>query len=587
VFLAALHRAEDPSSGARQMPSHWGKKSIRMVTQSSPTGTQYLQAVGMALAAKKEGSDEVVYVSSGEGATSEGEFFEAVNWAAREALPVIFFIQDNKFAISVPVVQQTAGGSVFEVTKGFSGLQREQVDGTDFFATYEAMQRAVARARRGEGPTLLVAHTVRLLPHSSSDDHAKYRTKEDIDRDKKLDPIPKLTAWLIEQGLLTDPSANEIVEEVKQAVDKAAEWAESRPVPDASSVMDQLYGDAHAAPPGEFVEPQHDGAKVVLVDAINHALAEEMERDAKVVVFGEDVAAGKGGVFTATKGLTAKFGVERCFNSPLAEASIMGVAIGMSLKGWKPVPEIQFGDYIWPAVMQIRDELAMMRYRSNGAWSSPVVIRVPVGGYIHGGHYHSQSIDGFFAHIPGIRIAYPSTAADAKGLLKAAIRGDDPVLFMEHKGLYRQGYASSPEPSADYLLPFGVAATRREGTDVTVVTWGYLVQQSLEAARSAEQKGISVEVIDLRTLNPLDEATIYASVRKTGKVIVAHEDTLTGGFGAEIVARITENCFEHLDASVRRVAAKDIPVPYSPTLEDAMLPNKNDVLAAIEYVASY
>ncbi|MCU0454589.1 MAG: dehydrogenase E1 component subunit alpha/beta [Bacteroidetes bacterium] len=587
VFLAALHRAEDPSSGARQMPSHWGKKSARMVTQSSPTGTQYLQAVGMALSIKKEGSDEVVYVSSGEGATSEGEFFEAVNWAAREALPVIFFIQDNKFAISVPVAQQTAGGSVFEVTKGFAGLHREEVDGTDFFATYESMQRAVGRARTGKGPTLLVAHTVRLLPHSSSDDHAKYRTKEDIERDKKLDPIPKLTTWLIEQGILTDASANELVESVKADVDRAAEWAEGRPVPEAATVMDHLYGDAHATKPTAFVEPEHAGSKVVLVDAINHALAEEMERDAKVVVFGEDVAAGKGGVFTATKGLTAKFGPERCFNSPLAEASIMGVAIGMALRGWKPVPEIQFGDYIWPAFIQIRDELAMLRYRSNGAWPCPVVIRVPVGGYIHGGHYHSQSIEAFFAHIPGLRLVFPSTAADAKGLLKAAIRGDDPVLFMEHKGLYRQGYASTPEPSAEYVLPLGVAATRRVGTDMTIVSWGYMVQQSLEAARMAEAKGISVEVIDLRTINPLDEETIYASVRKTNKVIVAHEDTLTGGFGAEIVARITDQCFEALDAPVVRVAAKDIPVPYAPTLEDAMLPSKVDVLAAIERLAAY
>ncbi len=587
IFLAALHRADDPSSGGRQMPAHWGKKSARMVTQSSPTGTQYLQAVGMALAAKKEGSDEVVYVSSGEGATSEGEFFEAVNWAAREALPVIFFIQDNKFAISVPVDQQTAGGSVFEITAGFKGLNRFEVDGTDFFATYDVVKNAVARARKGDGPSLVVAHTVRLLPHSSSDDHSKYRSKDDIERDKKLDPIPKMTSWLIEQGLLTDAKAEELAAHVKQEVDAAAEAAEAKPVPDASTVMDHVYGEAHVRSLRAGLTEDHVGKKVVLVDAINHALAEEMERNEKVVVFGEDVAGGKGGVFTATRGLTAKFGDGRCFNSPLAEASIMGVAIGMALKGWKPVPEIQFGDYIWPAFMQIRDELAMMHYRSNGAWSCPVVIRVPVGGYIHGGHYHSQSIDGFFAHIPGIRLAYPSNAADAKGLLKAAIRGDDPVLFMEHKGLYRQGYASSPEPAEDFVLPFGLAAVRREGTDLTIVTYGYLVQQSLEAARMAEEKGISVEVIDLRTLNPLDEETIFASVRKTNRVIVAHEDTLTGGFGGEIVARIADTCFEHLDAPVKRVAALDTNVPYAPTLEDAMLPNKQKILAAVEEVAGY
>ncbi|MGB2869908.1 MAG: dehydrogenase E1 component subunit alpha/beta [Bacteroidota bacterium] len=587
IFLAALHRAEDPSSGARQMPSHFGKKECRMITQSSPTGTQYLQAVGLAMAAKKEGVDEVVYVSSGEGATSEGEFFEAVNWAAREALPVIFFIQDNKYAISVPVAQQTAGASVYEVTRGFQGLDRQNVDGTNFLETYLAVQKGVERARRGGGPSLIVAHTVRLLPHSSSDDQTKYRPKEELESDKKMDPIPKMTSYLIEEGFLTDKEARELAEEVRHAVDKSAEWAESRPLPDASTVSDHVYGESHANPPKDFNEPEHTGNKIVLVDAINHAIAEEMERNPKILVFGEDVAGSKGGVFTATKGLTAKFGAGRCFNSPLAEASVVGVAIGLALKGWRPVPEIQFGDYIWPAFMQIRDELAMFRYRSNNRWTCPVVIRVPVGGYIHGAVYHSQSIEGFFTHIPGVRVVFPSTAADAKGLLKAAIRGDDPVIFMEHKGLYRQGYASNPEPGAEYILPFGVAAVRREGSDITVVTYGAMVQQSLEAARMMEQKGVSVEVIDLRTLNPLDEETIYKSARKTGKVVVVHEDTLTAGFGAEIVALVVKNCFEHLDGPVLRVAALDTPVPYSPPLENAMLPNKEKIVAALEQLSAY
>ena len=587
VFLSALHRSEDPTSGSRQMPGHWGKVELRMVTQSSPTGTQYLQAVGLALAAKKEASDEVVYVSSGEGATSEGEFFEAVNWAARELLPVIFFIQDNKYAISVPVTQQTAGGSVYEVTKGFAGLNRQNVDGTNFLETYEAVKNAVDRARRREGPSLIVAHTVRLLAHSSSDDQTKYRSKEDLEKDKKMDPLPKMASYLIEQGFLTDRDVTELQEEVRRTIDTAADWAESRTVPDASTVSLHVYGDAHSNPPRDFAEPAHTGNKIVLVDAVNHALAEEMQRNPKVIVFGEDVAGKKGGVFTATKELTAKFGEERCFNSPLAEASIVGVAIGMALKGWKPVPEIQFADYIWPAMMQIRDELAMMRYRSNGLWTSPIVIRVPVGGFIHGGHYHSQSIDGFMAHLPGIRIAIPSNAADAKGLLKAAIRGDDPVIFMEHKGLYRQGYASSLEPDADYVLPFGIASVKREGTDVTIVTYGALVQQSMEAARAMDTKGVSVEVIDLRTLNPLDEDAIFRSVKKTNKVIVAHEDTLTGGFGGEIVARIVKNCFEYLDAPVLRVAALDLPVPYAPALEEAMLPSKEKILSAIEQLIAY
>ncbi|MGH2568223.1 MAG: alpha-ketoacid dehydrogenase subunit alpha/beta, partial [Bacteroidota bacterium] len=570
VFLAALHRAEDPSTGARQMPSHFGKKEKRMITQSSPTGTQYLQAVGVGLAARKEKGDEVVYVSGGEGSTSEGEFFEAVNWAAREAIPVVFFIQDNKYAISVPVAIQTAGASIFEATKGFTGLDRAHVDGTNFIETYQAVAKAVDRGRRGEGPTLILADVVRLLPHSSSDDHAKYRTKEDIERDKAKDPLPKMAHFLIEQGYLTDQEATEMQQEVKRLVDAAADWAESRPLPEPSTVELHVYGNAHAHPPRDFVEPEHKGNKVVLVDAINHALHEEMERNPRVVVFGEDIADGKGGVFTATKGLSTKFGTERAFNSPLAEASIIGVAVGMALKGWMPVPEIQFGDYIWPGFMQIRDEMAVLRYRSNNNWPCPMVIRVPVGGYIHGGHYHSQCIEAIMAHIPGIRLAFPSNAADAKGLLKAAIRGDDPVIFMEHKGLYRQGYAASPEPDEEYLLPFGVAAVKREGSDITVVTYGAMVQKSLEAAKKIEEKGVTVEVIDIRTVNPLDTETIYSSVKKTNKVLIVHEDTMTAGFGAEIAALIARNSFEYLDGPVMRVGALDTPVPYSPPLEDAM-----------------
>lgn len=587
VFLSALHRAEDPAAGGRQPQGHYGRPDLRMPTQSSPTGTQYLQAVGVAMAAKREGTDEVVYVSSGEGATSEGEFFEAVNWAAREAYPVIFFVQDNRLAISVPVETQTAGGSVYDVVSGFRGLERIDVDGSNFVEVFNAMQNAVERARAGGGPTLIHANVVRLLAHSSSDDQLKYRPKEDVERDKAKDPIPKMTHFLVEEGFITDKDATDIQAEVKEAVDAAAAWAESRPLPDPSTVELHVYGAAHASPPHEFIEPEHKGAKVVMVDAINHALKEEMDRNPKMMIFGEDVADGKGGVFTATKGISTKFGVVRAFNSPLAEASIIGVAAGLALKGWTPVPEIQFGDYIWPAFMQIRDEIAMFRYRSNNGWPCALVIRVPVGGYIHGGHYHSQCIESIMAHVPGIRLAFPSNAADAKGLLKAAIRGDDPVIFMEHKGLYRQGYAATPEPDENYVLPFGVASVKRQGTDISVITYGALVQKSLEAARKMEENGVSVEVIDLRTINPLDKEAIYRSAEKTGKVLVAHEDTITGGFGAEIAALVAQHCFEHLDAPVKRIGAIDTPVPYSPPLENAMLPSDARILAAIEELAAY
>lgn len=587
IFLESLHRAEGPSSGGRQMPSHYGKRELRIVSQSSPTGTQFLQAVGTALGAKREGVDEVVYVSSGEGTTSEGEFHEAINWASREHLPVIFVIQNNRYAISVPISEQTAGASVYEMVKGYVGLQRYQVDGTDFLASLAVTREAVARARRGDGPSIIVADVVRLLAHSSSDDQTKYRSKEELEADRRRDPIPKLEKILLEQNGLTSADLENIKASVKQRVDAAAEWAESRPLPDPGTVTLHVYAPQLAVSRASFVEKEHKGERVVLVDAINHALAEEMERNPKMVVYGEDVAGKKGGVFTATKGLTARFGPERVFNSPLAEASIVGTAIGLAVRGFKPVVEIQFGDYIWPAFMQIRDELAMLRYRSNNTWSAPVVIRVAVGGYIHGGLYHSQSIDGFFAHIPGIRIAFPSNAADAKGLLKTACRENDPVLFLEHKGLYRQNFAASPEPDSDYLLPFGIARTVREGNDITVITYGMMVQRSLEAATLLEAEGVSVEIVDLRTLNPLDVDAILSSVRKTGKVLIVHEDTLTAGFGAEIAAVIAREAFERLDAPIMRVAAKDSPVPYSPPLESAMLPQMKDIENALRALASY
>jgi 2-oxoisovalerate dehydrogenase E1 component len=587
LLLASLHRAGDPATGSRQMPCHWGNQSARIVTQSSPTGTQFLQAVGTALAVKKEKADEVVYVSSGEGATSEGEFFEAVNWAARELLPVVFFIQDNKYAISVPVALQTAGGSVFEAVRGFTGLHRMECDGTDFYQTFSSMESAVHLARTGKGPSLIAAHVVRLLPHSSSDDHKKYRSEEELEREKLRDPLPRFARSLLENGILEEQEDTDLKFEIKKEIESESDWAEKQSLPDPSTVGLHLYGIMHRMTSKAETPSTGTGSLVVMVDAINHALDEELDRNQKMVMFGEDIADKKGGVFTATKGLSTKYGANRVFNSPLAEASIVGVAIGMAMKGWKPVVEIQFGDYIWPAFMQIRDELATIRYRSNGTWSCPLVIRVPVGGYIHGGMYHSQSIESFFTHIPGIRIVYPSNAADAKGLLKTAIRGDDPVLFLEHKGLYRQGYAAAQEPPEDFLLPFGQAAVRKEGADATIVTYGYLVQQSLEAARILEIKGVSAEVIDLRTLNPLDEDTVYDSVRKTNRVLLVHEDTLTAGFGAEIAARIAEHCFEHLDAPIMRVAAMDIPVPYSPPLEDAMLPNKQNIITAVERLVRY
>jgi 2-oxoisovalerate dehydrogenase E1 component len=586
IFLETLHRAEGKSSGGRQMPAHYGDKNLRIVAQSSPTGTQFLQAVGTALGIVKDGTDEVVYVSSGDGTTSEGEFHEAVNWASRELLPVIFLIQDNRYAISVTRKEQTAGESVYGMVKGYKGLNRYLVDGTNFFESYRIAREAVGKARRGEGPGLIHADVVRLLPHSSSDDHKKYRDHEEIEADKKRDPIPMMEKFLISEGMLVEKDIEQIRTEIKELVDKAADWAESRPLPEPHTSQLHVYAPDFAVKKEEYRDPVDTGGKpVVLVDAINHALAEELEYNPKMIIYGEDVAGKKGGVFTATKGLTDKFGWERVFNSPLAEASIVGTAFGLSVRGFKPVVEIQFGDYIWPAFMQIRDEVAMLRYRSNGNYSCPMVIRVAVGGYIRGGLYHSQSIESFFTHIPGIRVVFPSNAADAKGLLKTACRENDPVLFLEHKGMYRQGYAAAPEPDREYLMPFGVAGVKQEGNDITVVTYGMMVHRTLAAAMKLDD--ISVEVIDLRTLNPLDEEAIYHSVQKTGKVLIVHEDTFTGGFGGEIAARIADTCFEHLDGPIKRVAAKDSPVPYSPPLEQDMLPNESDIAHALRDLADF
>ncbi len=587
IFLESLHRAEAPGSAGRQMPGHWGDPQLRIVARSSPTGTQYLQAVGTALGAVKAGSKEMVYVSSGEGATSEGEFHEALNWASREKLPVVFLIQNNRYAISVPVAQQTAGGSIYEVVKGYTGLQRFEVDGTDLIASYRVADEAVQRARRGEGPSIIVAETVRLYAHSSSDDQRKYRSGSELAQDLKRDPLPKLEQYLLAAGILSQSGIKEAQQKVFLKVDEVAQWAEGRPLPDPSSVTRHVYAPSFAIKKEGYTEPELKGDEIVLVDAINHALAEELEHNPKMLVYGEDVGGAKGGVFTATKGLAARFGEDRVFNSQLAEASIVGTAFGLSVRGFKPVVEIQFGDYIWPAFMQLRDEITMFRYRTAGKFSCPMVIRVPVGGYIRGGLYHSQSIEGFFTHMPGIRVVFPSNAADAKGLLKTSCREEDPVLFLEHKGLYRQNFAATPEPDSSYLLPFGVAKVVKPGSDISIITYGMMVQRSLEAARRMADQNVSVEIIDLRTLNPLDRKAMLTSVKKTGKVLIVHEDTLTGGFGAELAAIIAGEAFEFLDAPVRRVAAKDSPVPYSPPLEYAMLPQEADISKALQELAQF
>ncbi len=584
-MLNAMNKAADPNSGGRQMPMHYGHVGLNIVNQSSPTGTQFLQAVGAALAAKYRGGDQVVYVSAGEGTTSQGDWHEALNWAARDRLPVIFLIQDNKYAISVHISEQTAGESVASISQGYEGLNVRTVDGLDYLASYQVLEEAVGRARRGEGPTVIDAQVVRLQSHSISDNQAKYRAQKDIEQDKERDPIVLFNRYLIAERVASADDLARIEQEVQREVDADAAWAEEQPDPAPETFEDFVVEERD--PGASIVERPATGEEMFIVDALNRALDEEMARNPEMVIFGQDVAHGKGGVFTVTSGLTAKYGPKRVFNSPLAESSIAGTAIGMATLGMKPVVEIQFGDYIWTAMMQIRNELALMYYRSNGTFSCPAVFRVAVGGYIHGAVYHSQNIEATFAHFPGIFVVLPSNATDAKGLLKASIRAKDPVLFLEHKGLYRQVYAKGPVGGADDLVPLGRAKIARVGDDATIITWGALVNKSLLAAEALAKEGVEVEVIDLRTIVPLDTATIFASVRKTGRVLIAHEDVLFMGFGAEVAALIAERTFEFLDAPIRRLGCKSTPVPHSPVLEQRVLPQNEEVLQALRELLDY
>lgn len=582
-LLCFLARKDDPNSGGRQMPQHYGHKELRIVSQSSATGTQFLQAVGTAMTRQWEKTKEIVYVSSGEGATSQGDFHEALNWASRTKLPILFHIEDNEYAISVHISEQTSGGSVYSMVAGYQNLARFDVDGTDYFETQLAFKKAAERARKGKGPSVIVSKVVRLLPHSASDDQRKYRSEKELVEDKAKDPIDRFENTCIKAKIISEKEFEKITKEVFEKINVEAEWAEGKPHPDTETAMDHIYSDNH---PMNETALNTIADKIVMVDAINHALAEEMKANEKIVIYGQDIADPKGGVFTATKNLTEMFGNERVFNSPLAESSIIGTAIGLAVAGWKPVVEIQFGDYIWTAMMQLRNEVATMRYRSNNDWSCPMVIRVPVGGYIHGALYHSQSIDGIFIHIPGIYIAYPSSASDAKGLLKAACRMNDPVLFLEHKGLYRQGYCATPEPDENYILPFGKARIVQAGNEATIITWGAMVQKSIEAVAECNANG-KVDIIDLRTLNPLDIDTIGASVAKTGKVVIVYEDTFTNGPGAEISAIIADNFFEHLDGPIKRVATKDSPIPYNWYLEEKILPQTSDIVSALTDLLEY
>ena len=637
MLLGAVGAADDPSSGGRQMPSHWAFKNLNVITQSSCTGTQILHAVGCAeagryfsqhpnAARKADGDyrqfkdvqfkgDEITYVSLGDGTTSEGEFWEALNMASNRRLPVIFCVQDNGYAISVPVEVQTAGGNISRLVSGFPNFHFEEIDGTDPATAYAAMRRAADHCRAGNGPAFVHAHVIRPYSHSLSDDERLYRPESERQRDAARDPVPRLQMFLLREGILDEKGINKIEKEIEEQIQADADRALDAPIPQPESIYNFVYSpdldptsavfDTHPlAIAPETTESKKPSASLpkTMADLINATLRDEMRRDERVIVFGEDVAdasreeylkqkliKGKGGVFKLTSGLQMEFGADRVFNSPLAEANIVGRAIGMATRGLKPVVEIQFFDYIWPAMMQLRDELPLMRWRSNNAFSSPLVVRVAIGGYLTGGAiYHSQCGESIFTHIPGLRVVFPSNALDAAGLLRTAIRCDDPVLFLEHKRLYRETYGRAAYPGPDYMVPFGKAKIVHPGTNLTVITYGAVVPRALQAAQKIERElHVSVELIDLRTLNPFDWDTIAASVKKTNRVLIAYEDSLSWGYGAEIAARIADQLFHHLDAPVKRVAATDTFVAYQPILENAILPQPSDLYRAMKELAEF
>jgi len=632
-LLEAVGAADDPNSGGRQMPSHWGHKKLNIVTQSSPTGTQFLQAVGCAeagryfsrhpdAAAKVAGDyrqfkdvefhgDEVIYVSCGDGTTSEGEFWESLNSASNLKLPVLFLIEDNEYAISVPVEVGTAGGNISKLVRGFPNFHFAEIDGTDPLASYAALKTAVEYIRAGNGPAFVHGHVIRPYSHSLSDDEKLYRPESERQAEVERDPITRFQLFLVREGILDEKGIDELEKDVAAEVQEASDRAVEAALPAPGSYNQFVYSPDLDPTSSDFrteavhPTPSDKGAaspERTMADLINACLKDEMKRDPRVVLFGEDVAdcsrdeylkdkqvKGKGGVFKLTAGLQSEFGSDRVFNSPLAEANIVGRAVGMATRGLKPVVEIQFFDYIWPAMQQLRNELPLIRWRSNNNFSSPAVVRVAIGGYLTGGSiYHSQCGESIFTHTPGMMVVFPSNALDANGLLRTAIRCDDPVLFLEHKRLYRETFGRAPYPGPDYMIPFGKAKIVRPGHDLTVVTYGAVVPRALQAAQRLEREnGVSVELIDLRTLNPYDWEAIAASVSKTNRVLVAHEDMLSWGYGAELAARIADELFDELDAPVKRVAAKDTFVAYQPILEDEILPQAEDLYQAMLQLSNY
>ena len=608
VLLQAVGSADDPASGGRQMPAHWGDPARHVVTQSSPTGSQCIPAVGCAEAGRyivrrpelglTAHGDEVTYVSLGEGATSEGEFWESLNTACTEHLPVLYLVADNGYAISVPSSEQSPA-PINELVRGFAGLHVWSIDGTDYFAVRRTARKAVAHVRAGVGPALVHAKVTRPYSHSAADTQSKYRLPAETAWEIEHDPIDAFERTLVDGGVLTADEAAAIRDEAHGIVAAAAKEALAARRPDVKTVLDHVVALPDIPDPGEAATGPEGDDVVAMGEAIRRALHGVMEADERVRVFGEDVAdareailadvEGKGGVFGTTHGLQRDFGRARCYNTPLSEANIVGRAVGQGIRGLRPAPEIQFFDYIWPAMQQVRSEAATIRWRSNGGFTCPMVLRVPIGGYLQGGSiWHSQSGESIFAHIPGLLIAFPSRASDAAGLLRAAFRCEDPVLFLEHKHLLRQPYTRDPFPGPDHVLPFGKGRYVRRGTDLTIVTWGATVERSRKAAEEvAESDGASIEIVDLRTIVPWDQEMVAESVSRTSRLLVVHEDVVRAGFGGEIAAWVAGQSFWQLDAPIERVGAAECHVAYAPELEDAILPQVHDIVAGARRVLAH
>ncbi len=603
----------DTASHGRQMPAHWGNVKLNIVSKSSCTGTQFLQACGLAEAglhlkrSKLKDSpvyhdQEIIYASCGDGTIAQGEFWEALTTACVNKFPVLFMVEDNGYAISTPVWLNTPGGSISLALANFPGLKIFTCDGNCPVDSYNTMIEVEKYMRAGNGPTLVHANVTRPYSHSLSDDHSYYRTKDDLAEESMKDVFNSYPKFLTETGLFTTEEVKQILDdsakEVREAMIRALETA----WPDKSTYMDHLYSEIDPTGSDFETKAAFSGKEdVPLATAINMTLKSEIKKNPLMMVFGEDVAdfteiekydnpdlKGKGGVFKVTHGVQKAATPGQVFNSPLAEANIIGRAIGMAMRGLKPVVEIQFFDYIWTAYMQLKNEMATTRYRSGGDFKCPMVVRVPIGGYLRGGAmYHSQSGESLFTHNPGIRVVYPSNALDAIGLLRTAIRCDDPVLFLEHKHLYYQGYNRTADPGEDFMIPFGKARVVKEGKDATIVAWGALVQKSVEAAKELEKEGFSIEILDARTIAPFDFEAVKKSLSKTHRLLICHEEHKTSGFAGEIAAWINENCFEYLDAPILRVASKDVHVAYCPDLEEVILPQTSDVLEALKKLVNY